>query len=300
MAVSQMLRLTTSAKLNLFLSVLGRRGDGYHELQGIFHSVDLVDDLEVGSSDNGDISVEVTSADGGNPLPEMTENLIYRAAVSLREHTGVERGARLRLTKRIPIGGGLGGGSSNAAGALLALDRFWELHQEQATLMELAAELGSDVPFCLAGAGTSLVTGRGEQVAPLPPPPTLLWFVLGLSDTPLRTPQVYAELADDEVGIEQSPAPMTMALAAGDVREVAALLSNDLEAPALRLRPELEARKEGLIDAGALGVGLSGSGPTLFGIAASRSDAQSIARKVAGGFDRVAVVCSTPSCVAFL
>lgn len=300
MAISQLLRLTTSAKLNLFLSVLGRRGDGYHELQGIFHSVDLVDDLVVEPSDSGDISVDVTSADGGNPLPEMTENLVYQAAVSLRERTGFDRGASLRLTKRIPIGGGLGGGSSNAAGALLALDRFWGLHLEQAVLLELAADLGSDVPFCLAGAGTSLVGGRGEQLAPLPPPPTLLWFVLGVSDIPLRTPQVYEELADEEIGVEQSPAPMTMALAAGDVGEVAALLSNDLEAPALRLRPELEEKKSALLDAGALGAGLSGSGPTLFGVAASRSEAQEVAAKVSGAFDRVEVVRSTPSCVTFL
>jgi 4-diphosphocytidyl-2-C-methyl-D-erythritol kinase len=212
----------------------------------------------------------------------------------------VDRGARLKLTKRIPIGGGLGGGSGNAAGALLALDRLWGLHLEQATLLELATDLGSDVPFCLAGAGTSLVTGRGEQLAPLPPPPTLVWFVLGLSDTPLRTPDVYGELRDDEIGVEQSPAPMTMALAAGDIPEIAALLSNDLEAPALRLRPELGEKKEALVRAGALGAGLSGSGPTLFGIVADRSEAQKVAAEVAGLFDRVAVVCSTPSCVSFL
>lgn len=299
MTATEPLRLMVSAKLNLFLSVLGRRGDGYHELQSIFHSVDLVDDLVAGPND-GEIAVEVESETGRQLLPVLTENLVYRAAVALRELTGVDHGARLHVTKRIPIGGGLGGGSSNAAGALLALDRLWSLHLDQATLLDLAADLGSDVPFCLAGAGTSLVTGRGEQLAPLPPPPTLLWFVLGLSDTPLRTPDVYEALTEDEIGVEQSPAPMTMALAAGDIAEVAALLSNDLQGPAFRLRPELVEQRQALVDAGALAAGLSGSGPTLFGVVADRKAAQTVADQVSDVFDRVAVVCSTPSCVRFV
>lgn len=299
MAVSETLRLQTSAKVNLFLSVLGRRGDGYHELQGIFHTVDLVDDLAAAPTD-GDIRVDVESEEGAALLPKLSENLVYRAAMALKEHAGVSGGAELNLTKRIPIGGGLGGGSSNAAGTLLALDRLWELHLEQATLLEMAAQLGSDVPFCLSGAGTSLVAGRGEQLAPLPPPPTLLWFVLGLSDVPLLTPEVYSSLKEDEVGIEQSPAPMTMALAEGDVAEVAALLSNDLEPPAFRLRPELAAKKHALVDAGVLGAGLSGSGPTLFGIVADRQSAERVAGRVGDVFDRVAVVCSTPSCLRFV
>ncbi|MFP5351042.1 MAG: 4-(cytidine 5'-diphospho)-2-C-methyl-D-erythritol kinase [Actinomycetota bacterium] len=298
MVVSESLRVKTSAKLNLFLSVLGRRGDGYHELQGIFHSVDLFDDL-VASPSDGDITVHVESEQGEQLLPELTDNLIYKAALVLRGFTGEERGADLQVVKRIPIGGGLGGGSSNAAGALLALDRLWGSHLDQSTLLELAAGLGSDVPFCIGGAGTSLVTGRGEQLAPLPPPPTLLWFVLGLSDTPLLTPEVYAALTEDEIGVEQSPAPMTMALAAGDVSEVAALLSNDLEAPALRLRPELADARQALLDAGALGAGLSGSGPTLFGVVGDRKAAEAVADRVTDVFDRVAVVCSTPSCVTF-
>lgn len=299
MVASESLRLKTSAKLNLFLSILGRRGDGYHELQGIFHSVDLVDDLVARPAD-GEIAVQVQSETGDQLLPDLTENLVYQAAIALRELTGKELGADLHVLKRIPIGGGLGGGSSNAAGALLALDRLWGLHLDQATLMELAAGLGSDVPFCIAGAGTSLVTGRGEQLAPLPPPPTLLWFVLGLSDKPLFTPEVYAELSEEEIGVEQSPAPMTMALAAGDVSEVAALLSNDLLGPAFRLRPELEQARQALLDAGALGAGISGSGPTMFGVVRDRKAAQEVADAVADVFDRVAVVCSTPSCVTFV
>lgn len=298
MVPPESLRLKTSAKLNLFLSVLGRRGDGYHELQGIFHSVDLVDDLVVTRSE-GDIAVHVESEKGERLLPELTENLIYKAAIALRELTSADPGAEVHVVKRIPIGSGLGGGSGNAAGALLALDRLWELHLDQATLMELAARLGSDVPFCLAGAGTSLVTGRGEQIAPLPPPPALLWFVLGLSDTPLLTPEVYAGLTDEEIGVERSPAPMTMALAAGDVSEVAALLSNDLQGPAFRSRPELAEGRRALLDAGALGAGISGSGPTLFGVVRDRKAAQVVADRVSGVFDRAVVVCSTPSCVTF-
>ncbi len=298
-AATHKLRLETGAKLNLFLRVVGRRPDGYHELESIFHSLDFADDLDVAPRPGATIAVEMTSESGGAvAFPPAEENLAYVAARRLQEVTGSERGAEIHIRKRIPLGGGLGGGSSNAAGVLAALDELWELGLQRSRLLEVAAEIGSDVPFCLDGGATCLVTGRGENLTPLPGPPLPMWFVLGLSDRPVSTARVYGGLA----GVPRTGpavAPVTMAIGAGDAAELAQLLHNDLEAVALQQRPELREHKEVLVAAGALGVGLSGSGPTLFGVAPDESSAREIASKVGTSFDRVVVASSAPNCVRF-
>lgn len=291
------LRLKTGAKLNLFLRVAGRRPDGFHELESIFHSLDFADDLEVAATAS-EVTVAVR-ADGmpAANLPAREDNLVYRAAQRLQQHSGVDAGAEIALTKRIPIGGGLGGGSSNAAGTLLALDELWELNLDKDTLVQLGCELGSDVPYCLAGGTTSLVTGRGDKLSPLPLAASPFWFVLGISHEPLLTAAVYEELDRGPRDDRASTAAMTMALGAGDVQEIASLLFNDLEVPAFRLRPDLARRKQALLDGGALGAALSGSGPTLFGVASDELHAHEIAASVAASFDRVIVTCSSTGCV---
>lgn len=290
-------RLKTGAKLNLFLRVVGRRSDGFHELESIFHSVDFADDLEVAPAPGPAIAVSAQAEDGVVDLPPVEDNLVYIAARRLQQHAGVERGAEIALTKRIPIGGGLGGGSSNAAGALVALDELWELDLDRESLLRLAAEIGSDVPYCVAGGSASLVTGRGEKLSPLAVAPTPLWFVLGISDVPLSTAQVYAELARSPGDDPASTAAVAMAVGDGDLDELAGLLFNALEAPALRLRPDLSARKRALLEAGAMGAGLSGSGPTLFGLAHDEGHAHEVAAGVSAAFDRVVVARSTTGCV---
>ena len=158
------LLVTASAKVNLHLQVLDRRSDGYYEVRTLLQTIDLADEVraEFAPPDVLDFRVDpvgvVTS--GG-------DNLVLRAADALRRHTGVQAGARLELSKRIPIGAGLGGGSTDAAATLALLDKLWGLHLEPATLADLAAELGSDVPFFLTG-GLAMATGRGEIVRPLP------------------------------------------------------------------------------------------------------------------------------------
>ena len=292
------LRLRTGAKLNLFLRVVGLRPDGFHELESIFHSLDFADDLEVTSTDDGRVSVSVEAGDlPALNLPSQEDNLVYRAALELQRHAAVPVGAAMKLTKRIPIGGGLGGGSSNAAGALLALEELWDLDLERQTLLKLACEIGSDVPYCLAGGTTSLVTGRGEALTALPAAPVPFWFVLGVSDEPLYTADVYAEFDRVPTDDRLAPAAMTMALGAGDVDELGSLLFNALEPAALRLRPDLSERKRALLEAGALGAAVSGSGPTLFGVARDEAHAREIASAVAADFDRVIVACSSSGCV---
>ena len=294
------MRLRTHAKLNLSLRVLGRRADGYHEIESIFHGIDLADDIELNETAGSSVDVEMYyAADTMGEAPALEENLIYRAAQSLIEHGGgAGRGVKIDVIKRIPIGGGLGGGSGNAAGTLLALSKLWNMQLERKRLLELAGTIGSDVTYCIDG-GTALATARGEQLTQMPAPHAM-WFVLGISRDPLLTRDVYS--AWDELGHEEqvTSSMMAPALGAGDVNEVASLLHNDLERPAFMLRPELSRKKEAILDAGALGAGMTGSGPTMFGILEEAGSAREVAAKVQPEFDRVVVARTAPRCVELL
>lgn len=292
-------RLRTHAKVNLFLRVVGRRPDGYHEIETILHGISFGDDIEVALTDGGGIEVDMELAEGvlGEP-PTAQENLAYRAAQALVGRAGGERGVRVRIVKHIPIGAGLGGGSGNAAGIIVALNELWRLSLDRADTLAVAATVGSDVPYCIEG-GTALATARGEKLTPLPAPADL-HIVLGMSHEGLLTRDVYA--AFDEVGPQDaaSPSPMTLALGAGNVHEVADLLYNDLEVAAFKLRPRLQDKKEALLAAGALGAAMSGSGPTMFAIAENEDHAHDIADAVRTEFDVVRVTRSRPECIEFL
>lgn len=289
-------RIKTHAKLNLFLRVLGRRSDGYHEVETILHGIEMGDDVDVRLTDTGSVEVEMTLADSvSDLLPPSEQNTVWHAAQHLIEHGARNEGVHIEIVKRIPIGAGLGGGSGNAAGVLVALNELWKTELNRDGLLDVAGRVGSDVPYCISG-GTALATARGESLTPLPSPATM-WFVLGISHYPLLTRDVYAawepEHANDAVG----SAEMTLALGGGDVDEVASLLYNDLERPAFTLRPELAGLKERLAEAGSLGSSLSGSGPTLFGIARDEAHAREVAARVEDDFDKVVVTSSRPECI---
>lgn len=295
MSVDTIIRLRTHAKVNLFLRVIGLRRDGFHEVETILHGIRLYDEIEMEASEDG-VEVIMEFADGlSGTLPSKEENLIARAAMLLVD--GLERtnGALVRVRKGIPIAAGLGGGSGNAAGALVTLAEMWGLDIDRGRLFAMAEKLGADVPYCLEG-GTALATARGEQLTPLPNIQPM-WFVLAGSNQPLLTREVYELWDSTGPGEESSPVPLTMALGAGDSAEVATLLHNDLERPAFALRPELEEKKETLVEAGALGASMSGSGPTMFGIAPDEEAAKVIAAKVRGAFDWVRVVTSQAACI---
>ena len=289
------MRFRTCAKVNLFLRVLGRRADGYHEVETILHGVGLCDEIEMSLSDSADVTIDMQLGDGlVGELPSDEHNLIRRAAEALTGW-GPTRGVHVNVTKSIPIAAGLGGGSGNAAGALQVLAEMWDLDVDKGALLEIAGEMGSDVPYCLEG-GTVLATSKGETLTPLPAP-TTMWFLLAGSNEPLLTSSVYARW-DDLPPVEEVPsAPMTMALGAGDVHEVASLLHNDLEAAAFSLRPDLEPKKDVLRTAGALGAAMSGSGPTMYAIASDEGHARSIAARVAADFDWLRVVPTQRACI---
>lgn len=290
------IRFRTNAKVNLFLRVVGRRPDGYHEIETILHGIGLADDLAITPTSDGlvDVVMEVAES-AANDLPPLELNTVYLAAQRLIERGAKNEGVRIDITKRIPIGSGLGGGSGNGAGALVMLAEQWKMGLERSELLEIASRLGADVPYCIDG-GTALATSRGEDLTLLPSSQTM-WFVLGVSSTALLTAEAYDTF--DGLGHESDAqaAPMTMAIGAGDVEGIASLLHNDLEAAAFRLRPELLTKKKAMLSAGALGAVMSGSGPTIVGIARDEAHAQAVSGAVEGEFDRVEMVHSAPACI---
>ena len=283
--MTERIALRAPAKINLLLTVGGRRDDGLHELVSVMQQVSLADTLEIAPADALTLDVVPEGA-----APEDGTNLVARAAIALRTAHAVQAGAELTLTKAIPVGAGLGGGSADAAATLLGLKRVWDLPVSRKALEKLGASLGSDVPFCVRG-GTATVTGTGSNVISLTVR-TPLWWVLGISDTRLSTADVYAgfdRLGGGEVGEAHDVAD---ALARGDLERLAAALRNDLEPAAFSLLPGLERGRTALTDAGAVGAVLSGSGPTWLGLARDERHATEIADRVAGSFSRTAVAVS--------
>jgi 4-diphosphocytidyl-2-C-methyl-D-erythritol kinase len=286
------MHVRANAKVNLWLRVLGRRRDGYHDIETLFHGIDIADDVVVTVTDSESIVVEMWLADGlEGDVPAPEENLAYRAATRLASHAGSTRGAHIAITKRIPIGAGLGGGSVDAAAVLTVLNELWRAGLDPAGLRTVAADVGSDVPYLLDG-GTAVGTGRGEELSRVQSG-GVFWFVLGISTTPLSTADVYARWEAGPPTTRADYSPIVEAVQTGGPARVAALLHNDLSGPAFVLRPELKEAARAMVDAGALGSCVTGSGPTIFGVAHDRAHAERIASALAG-FDAIRVARSAP------
>jgi 4-diphosphocytidyl-2-C-methyl-D-erythritol kinase len=250
------------AKVNLELLVGAPRPDGYHPLSTIFHAVRLYDEVTVTSAPTWGVSVSGSQALGG---PVDGSNLAARAARRLAQLGKVDDPVHIAIRKDIPVAGGMAGGSADAAATLVACDALWGLGLPRARLDEVAAELGSDVPFLLAG-GTSMGSGRGEVLAPVLARGTYHW-VFAVSENGLSTPAVYAECDRLRAGRpvpEPSPSSeMMTALRSGDARALGAALNNDLQAAAISLMPALGDVIDAGLEFGALGGVVSGSGPTV-------------------------------------
>jgi len=268
-SASPSLILRAPAKLNLLLAVLEKLPDGYHRIETIFQAVSVWDEIALRPARD----ITVTCDDPRVPADE--DNLCHRAARLLREHVsgGQRLGARIGLRKRIPAQAGLGGGSSDAAATLIGLNRIWRLGLRRARLAEIAAQLGADVPFFLWG-GTALGAGRGEILIRLGSAP-VLHFTLAWREPGVATAWAYSHC---RAAAERSPSrAMRDALAAGSAEAVAAALRNDLEAAVLPERPDIAALKQELLDRGALGALMAGSGSAVFGVFRDRTMAQETA-----------------------
>lgn len=254
----------TPAKVNIDLSVGPLRDDGYHDLVTVFHAVSIYDDITVQPAEPGAGVTLTVTGEETDGVPTDESNLAVKAVLLLAKHTGIKPDVNIAIRKHIPVAGGMAGGSADAAGALVACDALWHSEQPKATLSDLAAELGSDVPFALHG-GTAIGTGRGEQLTPALARGTYHW-VFATSRKGLSTPRVYAECDRLRGPGFNEPAAMSShvmsALRSGDPAELGRSLDNDLQRAALSLRPDLGLVLEVGDDYGALGGIVSGSGPT--------------------------------------
>ena len=256
------------AKINLTLEVLGKRPDGYHDVSTVLQTISLFDTLSFEPAEE-----LVLESPGLSFGPE--ENLVFTAASALRQRSPHHPGARMRLQKGIPVAAGLGGGSSDAAATLLALNEMWGLGLSRAKLEAIAAGLGSDVPFFLTG-GTALATGRGERVTPLPPLPET-WLVVVKPPIPTprdKTRRLYSLL--DAASFTDGSHTRRLVEALEQGRLAPDMLFNAFDAVAPRAFPGLGAYRDALRQAGAASVHLAGSGPTLFALVESKEAAERV------------------------
>ena len=249
------------AKVNLELAVGAPEADGYHAVATVYHAVSLFDDVTALPGDHLTVSIE---GEGSDVVPTDSSNLAVVAAHALAEHIGVEPRAHLHIHKAIPVAAGLAGGSADAAGALLALDRLWESRLDRDELVEVAATVGSDVPFALVG-HTAMGLGRGDKLTPVLARGHFHW-VFAFADEGLSTPAVYRELdrlRGESVQAEPRVSDDLMsALRAGNAVTLGSSLANDLQRAAVSLRPGLSMTLDVGDEYGALGTVVSGSGPT--------------------------------------
>jgi 4-diphosphocytidyl-2-C-methyl-D-erythritol kinase len=281
------------AKINLQLAVGPLRPDGYHGLVTVFHAISLFDEVSVrpadGAAPGGPDTVTVSGASAA-AVPATGDNLALRAVRALRaeqRHRGdVPGGAvAVSIAKRIPVAGGMAGGSADAAAALVACNQLWDAGLSAGELCEVGAEVGSDVAFAVVG-GTAVGRGRGEQLTPALTAPARFHWVLALADGHLSTPAVYGELDRQRDGREMAEPELSgelmSALRAGDPVRLGAALANDLQPPAIALFPALRKTLSAGREFGALGALVSGSGPTCFFLARDEDHRADLAASLSG------------------
>jgi len=273
------------AKVNIFLRVAGRRPDGYHDLESLVLPLSLADTVTVRPADS--LRVEVR---GPERLTDAVSaggmNLALVAALALGDACAA-RGALVEIDKRIPVAAGLGGGSADAAATLHALNELWGCGLDTEVLLDLGSRIGSDVPALLVG-GPVLMSGRGERIEPVTVAP--MWLVVVPLDFATRSPDAYRWWDEDGGPSSGDPAALLSAAERGDVGELGRSLFNDLEAPVVARHPEIEAVERSLVEAGALGAVMSGSGPTVVALARSELHAQ----ELASGFHGALAVTAPP------
>lgn len=278
------LKVRAPAKINLFLEVTGKRPDGYHDLATLFARISLADELTLRRTERPGVSLKVTGVTGLLPL-NTGDNIVYRAAMAFFGAFRIKPSVEMRLVKKVPVGAGLGGGSSDAAAALKGLCRLYGVDpaRNRAKLAAIALALGSDVPFFLAGDAFSSATGRGELLAPVRAKGRLPFIVLVYPGAPVHTGPVYKALRPAAPGETESNLKkfraLIKALKAGKaLRDWAPLLFNRLEEPVLPVHAAVRRVRRRLAGTGAPAVLMSGSGASVFALAESRSEAVKISK----------------------
>jgi 4-diphosphocytidyl-2-C-methyl-D-erythritol kinase len=284
-------RIPAFAKINLRLDILGKRADGFHELRTIFQTISLHDDLRLRSSRQPGITLKIRGDQALSQEP-VQRNLVQRAVHALRDELKIRAGVEIELKKTIPAGRGLGGGSSDAAAALLGYLRLTKKKMAAARLLEIAASLGADVPFFLLG-GRALGISKGDEIYPLPDSPKVHILVVSPNEIHVPTPDAYRWL-------KAKPLRLTNSAVTSKLFQFCALcwsaqgsgLSNDFERPVFRRHPRLDKIKRELLQRGATEASLAGSGSAVFGVFPSPA----MARRAAVGFPHdQTFVCETVS-----
>lgn len=267
----KVLKVSSPAKLNLYLEILNKRPDGYHNLRTVFERISLNDTLTLKEIDSPEIRVISDSKD----IPCDSRNLAYKAAEILKDDLGIEKGLEIRIKKIIPVGAGLGGGSSNAASVLLGLNRLWRLGLSRGRLLGYAAKLGSDVSFFIYNCPYALGTSRGEKIRPLKSWKKRLWHILVVPKINVPTKEIYREF-DTFGGLNPNAGTDP-----GVCPNIKAMLFNRLEEAAFRRYPQVREVKEILLkEAGLENALMSGSGSAVFGLVDSRKEGLRIAKRV--------------------
>jgi len=251
------------AKINLFLKVLSKRPDGFHNIVSIVDVVSLFDIMHIEDTKDSDIVVE----DNKGILPAGMKNTIYRTIALIKEHYNVERGVRVFVEKNIPIGSGLGGPSSNAATIMKELIKIWELSVDNRDLVNLARLIGADVPLFLYGK-SCMIQGIGEQVSPVQLPH--MWYVIVYPGFELKSKIVYEQI---KIVLTKEENDIKYSKNFNNIHDVADILENDLEQVGISMCPQIGIIKERLIEAGAIGALMTGSGSSVFGLFKSNEHA---------------------------
>lgn len=269
------------AKLNLFLEVLGKRSDGYHDLESLMLKIDLSDDLAFTPAEELSLTADLSGLPRGSQPAEAAflsgDNLILKAARLLQLSTGCERGARIHVAKRIPLESGLAGGSTDAAATLVALNHLWNLGLSRTELQKLSAELGSDLPFFFSPSPAAICFGRGERVEPLPPGPELA-FVIARPPSGLSTPLVFKNLKLTSEKVLLSP--MRTAWIEGRWSQVGSHLFNRLQDVAESLNADVAGLRRCFERLPFAAHRMSGSGTSYFGICRTRREASRLANQL--------------------
>lgn len=289
--MSNPVTVSAPGKINIFFRVGALQSDGYHEVLSVYQALDLREIVTVTSSESWQVTVSgAISAEQIQAVPTGEDNLVVRAAKAIAELANIEnpRPVNFEITKNVPVAGGMGGGSADAAAALLAVDELWCTGVDGEALIKAAAGLGADIPFALLG-GTAIGVGKGDHLEPIDNVARLHWVLVPM-DAGLSTPRVYAKLDEmraargedpRQIPTPVQPEQLIAALKSGDAREVAKNLHNDLQEAAIALMPELSITMHAGLAAGALAAMVSGSGPTVAMLAESQAAAESIANHLA-------------------
>ena len=258
------IELFSHAKINLRLDILRKRADGYHDIRTVFQKVSLRDELHIAISKRG---IEVTC---DNPqVPVNKDNLACKAAQSMLNQYNIKDGVSIEIKKNIPVAAGLGGGSSNAASTLMGINQLFGLGAAKQELMKIGSTIGADVPFFIFGK-TALATGIGDRLETMEITPKL-WLLLITPDIPISTAWAYSNL---RMGLTNEHINITIPCCINHLSEIITMLSNDLEKVAIPRYPIIQKIKDELINKGAEGSLMSGSGSTVFGIFSSEDEAK--------------------------